>query len=319
MADISRADALALLAQQDINEIIQPATAKSAALSAFRTVRMSAGTAKMPVLSALPTAGWVKESATESDGVKPTTKVKWTNKDLVAEEIACIVPVHENLLEDSKFDIWKEVKPLVSAEFARVLDLAVFFGTNKPASWTDPALIPGAVAAGNVITETDENDLADDFNSAFAYVENDDFDVNSAFTGKFLRAELRGLRDKNDQPIYLDSLRSDGMTHAIYGQDLFYVGNRAWDKTQATALVGDAESVVIGIRQDMQVKLLDQATVGGINLAERDMVALRFKFRVAYATAYAAIGDNSEKIFPFAVIKPGSDNIPGKGIGHQAG
>ncbi|WP_258933208.1 phage major capsid protein [Nesterenkonia pannonica] len=111
MADISRSDALALLATQDINEIVQEATESSAALNTFRSLRMSAGQARMPVLSALPTAGFVGESATDSDGMKPLTNVSWGRKELIAEEIACIVPVHENVLDDANFDIWGEVRP----------------------------------------------------------------------------------------------------------------------------------------------------------------------------------------------------------------
>lgn len=304
MADITRADALALLARQDISEIIKPEAAQSAALASFRTIRMTAGTARMPVLAALPTAGFVSHNnSTDEDGVKPTSKVTWTDKELVAEEIAVIVPVHENTLADSSFDIWGEVRPLVAAEFGRILDMAVFFGENKPATWLDPALVPGAIAAGNTVAEGAGVDLAEDFNEAFGMVEDDEFDVNSAFTGRFLRRQLRGLRDDQNAPIYLDALRSDGNTASIYGQDLFYVGNRAWDREDAVALVGDRSKVVLAIREDVQVKLLTEATVGGINLAERDMVALRFKFRVAFATAFStAAGEVTD--YPFAVITP---------------
>ena len=311
MADITKADALALLARQDINEIIKPATSESVALSTFRQVRMSAGTATMPVLSALPTAGFVSMHDSTADpvveGRKPTTKVSWINKNLVAEEIAVIVPVHENILADSRFDIWGEVRPLVVQEFARVLDAAVFFGTNKPATWLDPALIPGAIAAGNEVVGGTGLDLAEDFNDAFGEVEDDGFDVNAAFTGRFLRRELRGLRDADGQPIYLDALRSDGNTASIYGQDLHYFTRGGWDRDVATALVGDRSAVVIGIREDMQVKLLDQATIGTganqLNLAEMDMVALRFKFRVAFATAFSTAGGEATD-YPFAVITP---------------
>lgn len=305
MADITRADALALLARQDINEIVKPDQSNSAVLSAFRTIRMSAGTARMPVLATLPTAGFVTDgSAAEGTGVKPTSKVTWTDKELIAEEIAVIVPVHENTLADSNFDVWGEVRPLVAQEFGRILDAAVLFGVNKPTTWTDPALVPGAVAAGNSIAEGGvDTDLADDFNEAFGFVEDDGFDVNVAMTGRFLRRSLRGLRDDTGQPIYLDGVRGDGNTSSIYGQDLFYVNNLAWDRDEAIALVGDRSKVVIGVREDVQVKLLDQATVGGINLAERDMVALRFKFRVAFATAFSvAAGQVSD--YPFAVITP---------------
>lgn len=310
MAEITRTDALALLAKQSLDEIIKPATATSAALAAFRTVRMTAGTASMPVLAALPTGGWVQDSSTSAEGVKPQSKVSWVDKKLVAEELAVIIPVHENLLADTKFDLWAEVKPLVTEEFGRLVDLAVFQGVGKPVSWTDPALIPGAIAAGNEVVEGTGIDLAEDFNEAFAAVENDDFDVNSAFTGRFMRSNLRGLRDVNGQPIYLDGVRGDGNTSSIYGQNLHYVGNRGWNSDQALALVGDSSKVVLGIREDIQVKLLDQATLGTgenqINLAERDMVALRFKFRVAFATAYSTAGGNTED-YPFAVITPGVD------------
>jgi HK97 family phage major capsid protein len=321
LADITRADALALLATQDINEIIKPDTQASAALAAFRTVRMSAGTARMPVLAAIPTAGWVTDNAAaDATGIKPTSKVTWANKELIAEEMAVIVPVHENTLADAEFDIWSEVKPLVAQEFGRILDAAVFFGTNKPATWTDPALIPGAIAAENYIVEgflpdgTASVDLAEDFNEAFGMVEDDEFDVNAAFTGRFLRRRLRGLRDDVGQPIYLDAIRSDGSTASIYGQDLRYILNGGWDREVATALVGDASKVVIGIREDVQVKLLTEATVGGINLAEKDMVALRFKFRVGFATAYstARVG-GSITDYPFAVIAP-TDPVEGDDI-----
>ena len=300
MADISKAEALALLAEQDIDEIINPKTSQSAALQSFHSVKMTAGTAKMPVLAALPTAGWVTDTGASTD-TKPTSKMSWKDKNLVAEEIAVIVPIHENTLADSKFDIWGQVRPLVVAEFGRVLDLAIFQGVNKPTSWTDAALIPGAIAAGNTLEAT--ADVAEDFNDAFSLVENDEFDVNAVYTGRFMRSQLRGLRDSQNRPVYLDALRSDGDTSSIYGQDLFYVTNRSWNRNQAIALVGDRDAVTLGIREDVQVKLLDQATVGGINLAERDMVAMRFKFRVAYATAYSTAG-MAENAYPFSVITP---------------
>lgn len=304
MADISRADALGLLATQELGDIIQGARKESAALNTFRTIRMSKGTARMPVLEALPTAGWVTESATEAGGVKPTSEVKWGKKELIAEELAVIVPVHENVLDDTDYDLWGEVRPLVEEQFGILLDSAVFFGVNKPATWTDPALVPGAIAAGNTYAETAGEDLAEALNQTFALVEEDGFDVNAAYTGRFLRARLRGLRDTNGQPIYLDNVRADDNTRSIYGENLTFVDNGAWNRATATALVGDADNAILGIRQDVQVKLLTEATVGGINLAERDMIGLRFKFRVAYALANPLQAGSPEDAFPFAALTP---------------
>ena len=306
MAAIKKADAEALLNKQDINEILQDAPKASMALSSFRTIRMSAGTAKMPVLAALPTAGFVTDDIDADTSTKPTSQVKWGKKELIVEEIAVIVPIHENTFDDSAFNIWNEVRPLIGQKFGRVLDGAVFFGINKPTTW-DQAIVPGAVAAGNVAYEgTVDGDLAEDINQTWALVEADGFDVNANYTSRALRARLRGLRDTTGQPIYLDSLRSDQGTASIYGEPLHYATNGAWDAAAATLVAGDRTKAVIGIRQDMQFKILDQATVGGYNLAEKDMIALRCKMRVAYAVAAPYTLEGGANAYPFAVLKPGT-------------
>jgi HK97 family phage major capsid protein len=317
MATLDRDNALSLLATQSVREIIQEATQTSAALATFRTIRMSAKTASMPVLSALPTAGFVGEHGDSEDDDEPTrkpaTRVEWGSKELVAREIAVIVPIHENLLADAEYDIWAEVRPLVAEEFGRVLDAAVLFGVNKPAAWQDDALVPGAIAAGNVHaagTGTGTHpDLADDVNEAFGLVETDGFDVNVAYTGRFLRKGLRGLRDDAGQPIYLDNIRSDRASGSIYGQDLFFVTNGAWDRSEADLLVGDRNKAILGVREDVSIKLLDQATIqlsddSLIHLAQDDMVALRAKMRVAFAVATPLTRDGGEDPYPFAVVTP---------------
>lgn len=306
MADINRTDAEALLRTQDINEIIAEAEQTSAALSTFRTVRMGTGTSRMPVLSALPSAGFVTE-ASDATGVKPTSEVTWANKELIAEEIAVIVPIHENVFEDSAFNVWDEIRPLIAQEFGRVLDGAVLFGTNIPATWDD-SLEDGARAAGNTYSGATAGDLAEDINQVWALVEADGFDVNVNYAPRSLRSQLRGLRDSNGQPIYLDSLRNDGGTASVYGEDLVYVTNGAWEaaaagtpNTGADFIAGDRNKAILGVRQDMTFKLLDQATVGTLNLAERDMIALRCKMRVAFAVATPITVEGSGG-YPFAIL-----------------
>jgi hypothetical protein len=61
--------------------------------------------------------------------------------------------------------------------------------------------------------------------------------------------------------------------------------------------------VRIGVRQDITVKLLTEATVGSMNLAERDMVALRFKARYAYVLGTAATPMGTAKV-PVGAVTP---------------
>lgn len=309
MVQITRTDAAALLRDVTVLDMVEDLTRASVALSTFRTVTMPAKSARMPVLSALPTAGFVTE-ATDATGVKPASTMAWANVDLVAEEIAVIVPIHEDVLADESLDIWAAVRPLIAEEFGRVLDSAVLFGVNKPATWGD-SVVEGARAAGNAYEQTAGEDLAEEINGAFAMVEADGFDVNAVYAPRSLRSQLRGLRDSQGQPIYLDNLRSDGSTASIYGVDVNYSRNGAWLPSEAAGaveganlIVGDRSKAILGIRQDITFKLLDQATVGGINLAERDMVALRAKFRVGYAVANPINRENTNAAtrYPFAIL-----------------
>lgn len=307
MAVISKADAEALLGKQSINDILQDAPKASAALSSFRTIPMSAGVASMPVLAALPTAGFVTDDTESASSTKPTSRVAWTSKTLRVEEIAVIVPIHENTFDDSEYDIWGNVRPLLAEEFGRVLDAAVFFGVNKPTTW-DAAIVAGATAAGNVYTTpgTTPPDLAEQINQTWALVEADGFDVNVNYTSRSLRSKLRGLRDADGAPIYLNGIRNDGTTNSIYGEDLHYVTNGAWDADQATLIAGDRSKAVIGVRQDMTFKILTEATVGGYNLAEKDMIALRCKMRVAFAVDTPLTREGGAGGYPFGVLAPAS-------------
>lgn len=308
MADINRTDAAGLIGRQDINELLQQATEGSAALSTFRTINMGTSTARMPVISALPSAGFVTEAA-DATGVKPTAEQVWESKTLTAEEIAVIVPIHENVFDDSEINVWNEVRPRIAEAFGAVLDGAVFFGTNKPASWPD-SLEDGARAAGNVHSEATAGDLVEDVNQTWALVEADGFDVNVNYASRSMRARLRGLRDTNGQPLLqVQGGLGTAPNYQIYGEDLVFVTNGAWVPATAgppaggaSLIAGDRTKAILGIRQDVTYKILDQATVGTLNLAERDMIALRAKFRVAFQVADPTTIAGGATAYPFAVL-----------------
>lgn len=305
MADINRTDAAALISRQDVNEVIQQATEGSAALSTFRTINMGTSTARMPVIDALPSAGFVTEDS-GATGIKPTAEQVWASKTLTAEEIAVIVPIHENVFDDSEINVWDEVRPRIAEAFGAVLDGAVFFGTNKPASWPD-SLEEGARAAGNLYDAATAGDLVEDINQTWALVEADGFDVNVNYAARSMRARLRGLRDANEQPLLqVQGGLGSSPNYMVYGEDLVFVTNGAWVPASAGAgadlIAGDRTKAIIGIRQDVTYKILDQATVGSLNLAERDMIALRAKFRVAFQVADPTTLEGGSTAYPFAVL-----------------
>jgi hypothetical protein len=112
------------------NAMLGKATEQSAVLSLFRRVPVGRAQVRFPVLSALPVAYWVSGDT----GLKQTTEINWSNKYLNIEEIATIMPVPDNVIADVDMNVWDTAMPLLAEAAARVLDSAVFFGTNAPAA-----------------------------------------------------------------------------------------------------------------------------------------------------------------------------------------
>lgn len=271
---ISRTDAAALIPEDVSREIIQGAVGQSLALQLFRRLpNMPTSRTRMPVLASLPTAYFVAGDT----GLKQTSKVSWDNKYLDAEEIACIVPIPEAVLDDSTYDIWGEVKPRIMEAFGQVIDGAVLFEVNKPAAWPT-GIVTGATAAKNYITEGTGADLVDDVNLLMGKVEDCGFDV-TGFTGDItMKSSFRGLRDANGGMIFVPSVTA-GTPSTLFGQSINYNKLGYWDNTKAKLIAGDYQQAVYSFRQDITYKVLDQAVIqdntGAIvyNLAQQDKQA----------------------------------------------
>lgn len=298
MADITRAEVATLIGEEYGGQVIKAATQESTALAAFPHVNMGTKTAHMPVLATIPTAQWVTD--TDNTGTKPTAQATWADKTLVAEEVAVIVPIHENTLDDATEDILAQIADLGGQAIGRALDEAVFFGTNKPASWTSNDLLAAAVAASQTVAVVDgaanTSDIYGAILQAAGLVADAGFDPQELIARLGIRYSFANLRDTTGNPVL------NGMD--IAGFETYWVRNGSWDSTSATAFVVDPSAVRIGVRQDVTVKFLDQATVGGINLAEKDMVALRFKARFAYVLGTPYTPENDAAATPVAAVTP---------------
>lgn len=301
MADISRSEVASLIQEAYANDLLTAATEGSTALSAFQTVNMGTKTTHLPVLATLPNAGWVSESATASNGVKPQSEVTWENRTLVAEEIAVIIPIHENVVDDATVGVLSEIARLGGQAIGRKLDEAVFFGVDKPASWVSPDLLSAAVAAGQAVEHVpgaaNESDLVGATNQVAEQIALAGYAPDTILASLAMRYQVANLRDADGSPVFRDE--------SFNGFNTFFNRNGAWVPSSAAAIVVDSQRVKIGVRQDVSVKFLDQATVGSINLAERDMVALRLKARFAYVLGNGATPAGDDKT-PVGAITPAS-------------
>jgi HK97 family phage major capsid protein len=286
----SRTDAAALIPEEVSKEMMGKATETSAVLSLFRRIPVGRGQVRFPILSALPVAYWVGGDT----GLKQTTEVNWTNKYLNVEEIATIMPVPDNVLADVDANIWDEAMPLLVEAFGRTLDTAVFFGTNAPSSF--PTNVhSAAVAAGNTVAvgtnAASAGGYYGDLDDLYGKVEGDGFEVTGFAAATAARARLRKARDTQGRK--LDETRVSGDLRSIDGYPVAYSMKGLWSTASGSPQLfgGDWSQFVVGVRQDITMKILTEAVIqdntGAIvyNLAQQDMTAVRLTFRVGWQVA----------------------------------
>ena len=300
MAVIARTDVDSLIETQVASEIFEGVVKDSKALQLFRRLpNMTSDKTKLRILDTLPIAYFVDE--TTNNGRKQTTKIAWDKKFINAEELAVIIPIKENVLNDTSIDIWAEVRPRIVEAFAKKIDNAVFFGVDKPTGWR-AGLVPSVITAGATVTETN-NGLYSDINDTMVKVEESGYDVTGLLGGVGLKGKFRMMTDTTGQPLN---------TTEIGELSRVFMDNGVWDKTKATLIAGDFSQAVYAIRQDITYKLLTEAviqdpTTGNIayNLAQEDMVALRVVMRLGWEipNPVNALNQTASR-FPFAALVP---------------
>lgn len=313
MSMIKKSDAYALFEPDVITEIMEGAVKQSAVLQLFRRLpNMTSNKTKMRVLDSLPMAYWV--DANTNNGRKKLTKQAWDNKFITAEELAVIVPIKEDVLDDADYDIWADVRPRLVEAMGKAIDNAVLTGTDKPNGFRLD-LLSSIVNAGAVVTQGSPANLYSDINSAMVYVEESGYNPTGIVGGVDIKGKFRMMLDTTGQPI---------AGTEIGNLPKFYVDNGAWDKDKAIMVVGDFSQAVYAIRQDITYKILDQAIIqdpsdGSIlyNLAQEDMVALRVVMRMGWEipNPINALKPDEGVRFPFAsIVKYGGSTVTTQNI-----
>ena len=298
---------------EEVGELLKVMPEESVLLRRARRQPMSTKTVKQTIMTTFPDAYWVDGDT----GLKQTTKQSFSQPTMTAEELAVIAVVPDAVIDDSSLPIWETLRPYLAEAIGKKVDQAAIYGIDKPASWP-LALVPGAIAAG-VITpgnlaatpadaRKDAGQLVADLGLKMAR------SAGANLSGLIAQAgtgwELDRIRDADRRPIY------DGVAGALRGVPFDELKNGAWSSVgtgdTAVPLIGvDWSQVYVGIRQDITVKMLDQAVISDaagkviFNLAQQDAKALRVVFRVGYQAVRPVNHQQLDpaKRFPAGVIR----------------
>jgi HK97 family phage major capsid protein len=298
----TRTDVGALIPEEVSNVMLGKAVDGSATLALFSSIPVGRAQVRLPVLASLPIAYWV----TGDTGLKQTTEISWANKYLNIEEIAVIMPVPDNVLADVDVDIWDEAMPLIAEAFGRTLDAAVFFGAAAPASFPTN-VTAAALAAGNTVDEgtnaTAAGGFFGDIDDLYGKIEQDGFEVTGFVAPTSFKAKLRKVRGTDGRK--LDEGRTSGDLRSLDGYPISYSMKGLWPLSAGAgvngirAIAGDWSQFVVGVRQDITMKILTEAVIqdntGAIvfNLAQQDMTAIRLTFRAGWQVANTINNENT--------------------------
>lgn len=284
---IQRSDVAVRIPQQVSNQMLTSLYATSVALAIGTRIPLPAGSTRFPVLSALPQAYWVHGDT----GLKQTSTMAWDDKFINVEELACIVPIPDNVLDDVDFDVWEEVRPAMESAISRRVDEAVFLG-GGPASFPD-SLGEGAIAHSNTVARGTNNDAAGgihaDVSDLIALLEDEGYEPTGGIRRSGLKSIIRKTRipaNKIDQGISADDWYGAAMRQSLPG--LWPSGSGAVE-----AIVGDFTQLVVGVRKDFDYKIITEGVITDdstppqiiFNLPQQDMVAMRITFRMGFQVA----------------------------------
>jgi HK97 family phage major capsid protein len=301
--------------EETIDVVMDGLENESAARKFFREIRVGKASQRFPVLSALPMAYWVNGDT----GLKQTSEMAWTNKFVTIEELAVIVPVPQNVVDDSDFDIWAEARPKVGEAIDRALDAAIFFGINAPASFPTN-VTSAALAAENFAvagtSATAEGGFFGDVDAALETVEDDGFSPSGWVMDR--KAKGRFRRARNSQGDRIDRDRISANFGEIDGLPIAYTMDGMWPQPAAggvegvLGLVGDWQrQFVLALRKDVTYEVFREGVVqdntGAIvyNLMQQDMIALRVTFRAGWQVANTINYANTVEAerYPAAVLQ----------------
>jgi len=276
-----------LLQNEFVAEIQHLVTEYGVARREFTTFRMSTKTLDLNALATDPVVSWEDEMAATL-----STDFTIDRDSLTPKKLKAIVPMSEELFEDSEIDIASYLAKRIAEKLAQAEDDAFFNGDGSSAYGSFTGLLNNTSVNTVTMAQTgysniDADDLLDmqDSTPQGAHANGKYYMHRSIFNF------VRKLKDADGNYIY--QRPADGQPATIWDKPYELVevmpAKTATAADSAFVLFGDLKKAcVLGIRKDMTVSRSTDATIKStdtvtdLNLFQRDMVAMKFLERIGF-------------------------------------
>ena len=235
-------------------QIIQEVAQQSTVLQLAQTMPMGTRITELPVPAALPSAQWITGTnlPPTGPGRKQYTDLKLSPQIITAEEIAAVIAIPEQYLEDNTINLWSWARPKLAEAIATRLDHTVLFGgagipATFPVGGVTAALYSGTVLPAGAV------DAVDGVNQAMSMVEAQGLAVTGSSADLGAKGLFRGVRDANGS-LLLGTEQVAGIERpTLYGVPIAY--SAYGQVTTAEFITGAWQYLVIGVRQDIRFRI----------------------------------------------------------------
>lgn len=220
------------------------------------------------------------------------TKVTLDYVTLTASKVAAIVAMSSELDEDSIVDMGQYVNELLAESFTEEEDGQFYAGTGSPHT----GLFNTSSTYGKEVQVASASDITYKNLVDVVYGIKSNY-LNGAVwrMHRTVYAEICNIKDLNNNPIVVNPAEPTKASMFGYPIRLIESAPNADTVTAGMPLVvlGAGKHSIIGSKRDLTVKILTEATVDSVNLAENDLVGIRVTkrdaFTVALPSAYSVI------------------------------
>ena len=270
--DVNRTTSGIRLDPEQAAEVWSSADQASAVLQLAQRVQLPGAGVSVDIITGEPEAEWVAET-----DEKPVSRPTFSSKLMTPYKAAVIVPFSNEFRRD-KARLYQEVVRKLPQALARKLDSTVF-GTVAPGSNFD--VIGGATSVG----------IAGDTYAGLVEADQTVTLGGGSLNGWALSPQARGLllgaTDVNGRPLFINNIQTDGAVPALLGSPVYQTKAVYAAGTPAQlGFAGDWTSAHVGIVEDIELSISDQATItdgdDSINLWQRNMFAVRAEFEVGF-------------------------------------
>jgi HK97 family phage major capsid protein len=293
--------------QQIIDEVEQ----QSAVLQLAQTMPMGTRITELPITGKLPAAQWVTGAAAPpaGPGRKPYTDLTLVPQVITAEEIAAVVAIPQQYLDDNTINLWNWARPKMAEAIAIRLDETVLFGG---------AGIPATFPVGGVCSNTFSTavgggagpfpsaiDAVDAVNNAMSYVEGQGLNVTGHSADIGSKGRFRGVRDQTGALLLGTEQVGTKQRPTLYGEPIAYsqyAGNPP-NTGNISFITGAWNYLVIGVREDIRFRIDPSGTIA--DDAGKVLVS-GFQDNVVPCKIWAR--------FACGIIKPVTPRVPGGAV-----